>query len=193
MSRRVSDDRLGAIHLQLSDAIRKRPGKVWLSLDGKSVVEGHDLIALLDELRRRRQQAGRKGAFKYGKVTQALMAMKVGDVIILPPTTQSALTTSRATARKALGIPDARWHCEAQPGGHVRCERRPDGSDHIYGRPRNPAIAALAAMRVGEKIVFDGKMYAALKIQARKEMGSPAAQWRSENLANGKTRATRVA
>lgn len=187
MSRTIPDERLETLTL-LASGYRKREGQArWMTIDSR------ELACIVDELRRRRQSAGRKGAFKYGKTTQLLMSMQVGDVISLPPTTQGALTTARATARKALGAPDARWHCEQQPDGTVRCERRPDGSDHIYGKPRNPAIAVLASMEVGQTVVIAGKMYNALRVQARKEMGLSTANWRSENLANGSVRVKRIA
>lgn len=191
MSRTISDDRLGAMHATLSGAIRKRSGQQWLEYNGTAIIEGHDLICLMDELVKRRNIHMRKGP-RYGKITLAMAAMQVGDVIILPPTPQSSLTTSRASARKKMGVPDARWHCEDQ-NGHVRCERRPDGSDHIFGRGRNPAIAVMAAMPIGTSVVIEGKMYAGIRQQARQESGSPAAKWASTNLANGKTKVKRVA
>lgn len=153
-------------------------------------VPAREFACILDELRQRRNKPK---AAKHGPNTLAMMGMKVGDTIILPPTAQSALTTSRQSARKALGIPDARWHCVEQPGGHILCERRPDGSPHQYGHPRNPAIAEMVKMEVGDTIVIKGNMYARLRIMARQEMGSPAAKWRSENLANGSTRLKRIA
>ena len=154
------------------------------------MVDSRELACIVDEVRKRRDQ-GKKS--HLGSNTRAMIAMKVGDTIILPPTAQSALTTSRQSARKALGIPDARWHCSEQEGGHILCERRPDGSPHQYGHPRNPAIAEMIKMKVGDTIVIEGNMYARLRIIARQEMSSPAAKWRSENLANRSTRLKRIA
>lgn len=184
MSRRVADDRLEALQIQLRAKKNHTGVNRWFSIDCR------ELSCIIDEIRQRRE---RPKQARYGKNTLAMMAMQVGDVIILPPTAQSALTTSRESARKALNAPDARWHCEEQPGGHIRCERRPDGSPHQYGRARNPAIAEMAKMQVGDSIVIKGKMYARLRIMARQEMGSPAAKWRSESLANGSTRLKRIA
>lgn len=187
MSRRISDDRLEALTLQL------RMKKDAVGVDRWFSIDCRELSCIVDELRRRRQKGGQKGAFQYGKTTKALIAMQVGDVISLPPTTQSALTTSRTTARKALNAPEARWNCREQADGTVRVERMPDGSAHLFGRPRNPAIAVMAQMRVGECVVIKGEMYNALRVRARVDMENPLARWRSERLANGSTRVTRTA
>lgn len=187
MSRRISDDRLEALTLLL------RYKKDAVGVERLFQIDCRELSCIVDELRRRRQRGGQKGAFQYGETTKALMAMKVGDVIMLPPTTQSALTTCRKTARKALDAPEARWHCQEQPDGQVRVERMEDGSQHLFGRPRNPAIAAMANMRVGETITIKGMMYNALRIRARSDLRNPNAKWKSETLANGSTRVTRTA
>lgn len=192
MSRRISDDKLASLHLRLSGDIRKKPGAQWVEVDGL-LVEGHDLICILDELRRRRQQDGRKGSFNRSPTTRALMAMAVGDVITLPPITNGALTTNRATARKAMNAPDARWHAMTQPDGTVRVERRPDGSPHEYGLPRNPVIDQLAAMNVNGRLVIDIALTNKFKVLARQKLDNPKAQWRSEKLANGKVRVIRTA
>lgn len=194
MSRRVSDDRLGAIHLRLTDAIRQREGPQWLEYRGASVVEGHDLIALLDELRQRRRRGTDpdSGAFPIGETTAKLIAMNVGDVITLPATTNGALTNARKTARKHLNAPDARWHAMAQPDGTVRVERRPDGSAHEFGLPRNPIVDQLAAMNVNGRITVTTRLTNNFKILARRKMNQPEAQWRTEALANGKFRVRRI-
>ena len=187
MSRRITDERLEVLTLLLRGKKDAEGMDRWFNIDCR------ELSCIVDELRRRRQGNGQKGSFQYGETTKALIAMQVGDVITLPPTTQSALTTSRGTARKALDIPDARWHCETQADGTVRVERMPDGSAHIYGRPRNPAIATMAQMRVGQSVVIKGEMYNALRVRARIEMENLKAQWKSQRLANGSTRVTRTA
>lgn len=188
MSRRVSDDKLEALHLRVSGEVRKKPGPQWVT------VEGHDLIALLDELRQRRRRPGAKGAYHHGKTTKVLLAMKVGDVCMIPPTTIGAITTARKSARKALEAPDAVWACQTQPDGSVRIERMPDGSDKHYGKPKNPAVAILSKMNVNERVIIEGTLYAALKQQARKAMGEAGvgANWKSETLTTGRVRVRRV-
>lgn len=193
MSRRVSDDRLGSYHLRLSDLVRQREGPQWLDYKGQAVIEGHDLIAMLDELRQRRREGGKAGTFNRSPTTRALMAMAVGDVITLPPITNGALTTNRATARKAMNAPDARWHAMTQPDGTVRVERRPDGSPHEYGLPRNPVIDQLAGMNVNGRITIGIPLTNKFKVLARQKLNKPDAQWRTMKLANGKVRVIRTA
>lgn len=194
MSRKISDDRLGAVHARLSAAIRKRPVGEWLQYRGEAIIEGHDLIALLDELRQRRKRAGENGAFKHGKTTRVLLAMGVGDTAILPPTSIGAITSARKSARKALDNPDAVWACQTLDDGTVKVTRQPDGSDRHYGKPKNPAVAILAGMHLNQVVVIEGTLYAALKQQARKAMGEAGigANWKTETLTTGRTRVRRV-
>lgn len=198
MSRRVPDSRLELLHVQASSALRriatndhKRPGPkgpVWVQMDAR------DLAPLLDELRRRRRKPGAKGGFRLGALTKTLMAMQPGETVTLGPTTQGKLTGARRSARKALGVPDARWHSETQPDGSVRVERLEDGADQIYGKPRNPAVAILAGMVLGQTVTLDmaGHLPTPIKHQARALAKSPGLQWKTERLANGKLKVWRI-
>lgn len=203
MSRRVDDDRLEVIHLQVSGELRRaatndnRKRAKGLALEPIWVqVDARHLSPLLDELRQRRRRGTdpKSGAFPVGHTTRVLMAMKVGEAVDLPPITQGALTTCRTTARKHMGIPDARWHAETQPDGYVKVVRLPDGAAQIYGKPRNPAVAVLAAMPVDGRVILDlkGHLPAAMKHQARLAMDKAYPQWKTERLANGKLRVDRI-
>lgn len=202
MSRRVPDDRLQLMHMRVAGDLRRvakndKPGAtkspVWVTVDAR------ELAPLLDELRRRRQAPGQHGGFKESETTRALMAMAVGDVIDLPPITQGALTTLRATARKRLENPDARWHGETLPSGYVRVTRKPDGSKHEYGLPKSPAVALIAAMNLNGRITIPkgqfpaSGLHAGIKAQARLAMNYPPANWRTEKLHNGNLRVRRIA
>lgn len=159
------------------------------------LVEAHDLIALLDELRMRRKSRTRAGGqFKMSPVTRKLIAMKVGDVIEVPPMTQGALTTCRQTARAHLNKPEAVWRGTTLETGHIRIERVADGSP-LHRDYRNPAVIELASLEVAGVVILKtlrGKMHNAIKVQARKLMDNPTANWRCENLANGDVRARRT-
>lgn len=196
MSRKISDSDLETLHVRTQGEVRhvvtnngRLAAKGLPPKRAMIYVDGQTLLYVLDELRQRRNKPKQA---KLGANTLALMAMAVGDVIELDPVTQSSLTTSRQSARKQLGIPDARWHAETLASGKVRVERMPDGSPHIFGRTRNPVIDQMAALHVGRSLKFKGPMYAALKIKAREKMKNPEANWRCENLVNGKVRVTRT-
>lgn len=195
MSRRVPDDRLELIHMQVAGELRRvskneAPGTpVWVTVNAR------DVAPLLDELRRRRQ-GGAKGGFKESPKTRQLMAMAVGDVVEFPPMTQGALTTLRTTARKKLENPDARWHGETLPSGYIRVTRLEDGAE----RPekRSPAVELIAAMNLNGRIsipkdqVPASGLHAGIKAQARRLMKYPPANWRSERLKNGNLRVRRI-
>lgn len=192
MSRRVPDDRLDAVHLVATSAMRKRPRGEYLEFRGKAVIEAHDFICILDELRQRRSSPHKKGKLEIGATTKALMAMVVGDKITLPPTTIGALTSARSTARKRLEQPDAVWQAFTLADGQVEIERMPNGSPKHYGKPKNPVIPQMAAMYIGQTMIIKKPLHNAMKQQARKIMDRVGAQWRSENLANGRIRVTRT-
>lgn len=194
MSRRVSDDRLEVIHLHLSRAIRKKEGVQWLTVGGVEVCDGHDLIALLDELKRRRSTNGTTGRFLLGETTRTLMAMKVGDEVEIDPISQSKLTTARRTARKNMLNPNAVWRSYLLDNGRHRIVRAPDGSP-INEKRHNPAVYVMAKMLVGHVVTIStlkGKMHNGIKTTARNLMKNTAADWRCTNLANGDVRCTRV-
>ena len=195
MSRRISDERLAELHglikLQVKPRV-KNNSKKETPTKAMVYVDGQELCCLLDELRQRRNRPKEANISRY---TQLLMDMEVGDSFEVEPMTQSRLSTLRRTARKRMGVADARWHAETQPNGLVLITRMPDGSDHIFGKPKNPAVIILASMMVGEIVILHclkGKIYHSLKMQARKQMDYADAHWRFENLANGSVRAERI-
>lgn len=194
MSRHVSDDRLGVIHIHLSRAIRQKEGPQWLEINGVTVCDGHDLICLLDELRRRRSTTGHVGKFQLGHTAQILISMKEGDEVEIEPTTQGALTAARRTARKHLENPHAIWRSYLLESGRQKIVRAPDGSP--VNEPRhNPAVHVMAKMRVGETVVLEtlkGKMHNGIKVVARRISKNPQANWRCTNLSNGKIKCVRI-
>jgi hypothetical protein len=200
VSRRVPTTQLDTLHLKLSLLFRQMEGDRWLEyryLNGRwePLVEAHDLICLLDELRmRRRSRTRAKGQAKIGPITRQLIGMKVGDVIFIEPVPQGKLTTYRQTARHRMERPNAVWRSSTQPDGTMRVERVPDGSSY-HRDYSNPAIHVLADLKVGESAVVTtlrGKMHNELKIHARKRMGEPLANWRCENLVSGNVRVRRT-
>lgn len=196
LSRRVHDDDLAQMHLRLSAAIRKREGRQWLEFRGEALIEGHDLIALLDELRQRRKSTGRTGTaqLELGHITKVLMAMKVWEKVEIEPITKGALTNCRTSARKHMQAPDAVWHSQTLDNGLVLVTRMPNGSP-IHAKYHNRATYELAAMKAGDVILLTslkGKMHNGIKIHARKIMDNSEAQWRCENMASGNVRATRT-
>lgn len=200
MSRRVAASRLDTYHLKLSLMFRPVAGQKWLEYRHENgrwepLIEVHDLICMLDELRMRRRSRDRAaGQFKVGPITRALMAMKVGDVIELQPMTQGALTTCRQTARVRLEQPDAVWWSRKLESGLIRVERKANGSP-LHRDYRNPAVEVMAAMEVDDSVVIrtlKGKMHNAIKVQAKKLMNNPQADWRCENLNSGDVRVRRT-
>lgn len=195
MSRHVPDERLGAIQEHLIRAIRNHRDQQWVSVNEVVLCRGEDLSSLLDELRRRRQSNGQKGSFKLGPTAKLLINMKVGETVEIPPVTEGALTTARKTARRVMNNPEAVWHSYVQPNGLQRVTRAPDGSP-AYQRNHNPAVAQMAAMRIGQTITLTtvkGRMYTGLKALARRKLDKADAQWACVNLANGDIRCTRTA
>lgn len=188
MSRRIADDALEALHERIRAEVKHKEPPHWVS------VPGRDLMCILDELRRRRALAGRKGGFKLSHTTRTLLDMEVGEIRVLPPTTIGAITTARKTARKHLENPEAVWAAQTLESGKVRIERMPDGSEKHFGKPKNPAVKQLAALAVGERVVIEGGLYSSLKQQARRAMGEcgHGADWRSETLTTGRARVTRT-
>lgn len=194
MARSISDERLEILHEQFSGELRRRkdqegPIYVEMTIDVRAVSNA------LFELKQRRKEAGAKGANKLSHITVALMSLKVGESFECAPITNSALTTLRNTARKKLGIPDARWHKETLEDGICKITRMPDGTPHLYGKSKNPAIDVMANMAVGETVILKtiiGKMHNQIKVLARKKMDYAEANWKCENLANGDVRCTRI-
>lgn len=150
-----------------------------------------ELCYILDELRARRNIRNRSP--QYGELTLKLMAMEVGQVIEISPRSQSAITTCRRTARKAMGV-DGRWHCTTLKNGHIQIERRPDGSAHVYGKEPSNLGIQLASMQVDDVIIIPKgtSLYNGPKVQARNILGDARAQWRRTNMANGTARVVRV-
>ena len=178
----------------LSRAVRKTRKKVWVTAGDVTVGMAEDFRAVLDEVRRRRAQDGRMGAYAVGKTAKVLMALKVGESVEVEPITMGALTSARRTARKRMENPDAVWRSYALPNGLHRIVRAPDGSG-VYEKRHNPAVAVMAAMRVGETTTLTtlkGKMHNGIKIQARRRMDCAEANWKCLNLADGDIRCTRV-
>ena len=201
MSRRISDEALETLHLKAAGEARHASNKRsqakrrGLPKPGKALVyvDANDLACILDELRKRRSQS-KRSTLPTSELTRKLIKMNVGDTIIVEAVTNSKLTTNRATARKALDNPNARWRAESLPDGKTKITRRPDGTKHIYGLPRNPIIGKLAAMNIGQRMTVEGieRLTNAWKILAREEMEKPRAQWKTQRLANGKLKIWRV-
>lgn len=188
MSRRISDNRLELIHIQL--ALRVKTNK---DLKGAIMneVDVREYACIVEELRRRRRSLG---AIKYGELTLKLAAMAVGDKIVIPPRSQSSITTCRKSARGKLKISDARWHCTTLPSGEIEIERRPDGEPHIFGKPPNPLIAQLAGMNLNGRLKIEcpKSYYHKVKVLARQKAGNPRMNWRATNFSNGTLRIIRT-
>lgn len=197
---RLSDQRLQELHelmrFQVRGSVSNNARRAKQGKPPRAVmvyIDGQEVLYILDELRQRR--GTRKGQTGPSQRTQILMDMAVGDVVFFEPITQGALTTLRRTARKRMENPDARWHGETQNDGRVKITRMKDGSDHIFGLPRNPDIELMALMKVDDVLILKnvkGKMYNGMKVQARRIMENSEANWKCENLANGLVRARRI-
>jgi hypothetical protein len=200
----LTDERLAILHAQIKGATkrqyevnrrRERRGEpaepAWLTVDAFEVGR-----ALGELILRRQKNAPEGGGFALSETTKTLMTMRVGDTVIFPPMTQSALSTNRNTARKRMGIPDARWHGEILPDNRVRVTRMPDGSPHLYGNAgKSPAVQTMAGMAVDDVVTVSsikGPLHSSHKQQARKLMGKDYANWKATRLANGTLRITRV-
>jgi hypothetical protein len=196
MSRYLSEDRVNHLHgVAREYVIGYRNRKRKPNPEPMMYVNAIELACILDELKQRRRTDGKNGAGKLSHLTKVLMGMEVGASVEMEPMAQSRLTTLRNTARKHMGKPDARWHGETLPNGLTKVTRMMDGSRHIFGKPRNPAIDQLAAMTVGQTIIITclpGKMYNDIKVKARLLMDFAEANWKCENLANGSIKATRT-
>lgn len=189
MSVHLSDTRLAMLHLDVSRRVRHRK-------DCKTPIIGEvDLREVgwaLEELMRRRNLVAKP---RYGELTQWMIASQLGDVIVIPPKTMSAITTCRRSARKALGAPDARWWSQTLADGRVRIERMKDGAPYIFGKPPSPIPPMLASMNVNGRLTIDyrGRTFPhKFKVIARQIMDLPEAQWRYTRLVNGKIKVRRI-
>lgn len=182
MSRRIPDNRLTLLHLQLSRRVlmdKDLKGPIYDEVDVR------EYACIVEELRRNR---GTLGTPIYGELTKALAAMKVGDKIRIPPRTQSSITTCRKSARSLMGIPDARWHAQQTGGGFIDIERMPDGSSHLFGKPPNPLVDQLAAMNINGRLKTTctrNYFHNQAKVLARKKMNKPFAKWSAKTLTTG--------
>lgn len=187
MSRRVSDDKLEALHLRLISERKQAEGRgetYW------ATVLGHDLACIIDELRQRRQKPGKA---VYGPATLALAAMDVGDVITLPSSSLDTITNARDKARKLLAVPSAVWAARRQPDRTWHVERRQDGSPRANCQhPKNPQVHQLAAMKIGNEVTLDKALAHLTKVQARQRMGLPEAQWKTRKLNSGRYKVRRI-
>lgn len=149
-------------------------------------------MCVLDELRQRRE---RPKTAKLSRYTQILMQMEVGAQVEFEPMQQSRLTTLRTTARKHMGVPDAKWRGEVQANGLILVTRLPNGAEAVPGKPPHPAAGEMAKMAVGEEkvIAMPKTGFYHMKPRARKMLDIAEANWRSTALANGKFRVKRVA
>lgn len=186
----VTDLRLAVLHAEISRKVRVRKDYPNVPLYGE--VNIREYAYILNELIVRR---GTIRKTNRSPITNALIGMKVGDSIIVPEMAQSTLTTLRKTARKVLGIDDARWHGEATLSGKMKITRMADGSPHLFGKAKSPAVSILANMRIGEivTILLPGSFHNGIKVNARKQRGDPTMKWRATALVNGKHRVERTA
>lgn len=103
------------------------------------------------------------------------------------------------TARDLMGNPDARWRCESRPNGVVFIERLPDGSRYHREPTRNPKVRELISLKPGETVLSKtlksvrgaGQMGGNTKVQARKALGDPNADWSVKQHGSG-VRLTRI-
>lgn len=192
MSRHVPDDDLEKMKLMVSTRIRKVEGMVWLEYNGEALIDGHDLLALLDELLKRRINRRGNGS-QLAQITETLMAMNVGDSIEIMPVATSSMRTYRRTARARMGNPNAVWHGVTLKSGKYRLTRVPDGTNRYYSR-RSPYITELAGMEIGHSTILPitFRQVQALKAPARAEMNYPGANWSYQTLVNGRLRVRRI-
>lgn len=178
-------------HLEVSRKLRRMKDNPGLH-QATEPVSLHDLSLVLDELRRRRNA---RGTVKRAPLTEWMIRSKVGDTTVIAPKTQSAITTCRRSARKAMRNEDARWHAQTLEDGRIEIMRMDDGSSHLFGLPRNPIPGKLAAMnRHGRLVIdYDGRRFPSkFKVLAREMMGDPKADWRYTMLSTGSVRVVRV-
>lgn len=191
MARVLTDEELETLHLRV--VAEYRPLLKRTSMKGQPIfitVDARDIAAALAELKARRGAGRRPNYKRVGPITEALMAMKVGDVVELQPIVKNTLHTFIRTVRKKLDNADIMFSTETLPSGKVRVTRLADGAAPIYGFSRSPTVATMAGMRVGQtlkmtKADLPSGMTTSFRQQARKMMGLPSAKWRADLKANG--------
>lgn len=194
MTRHVSEASFEQMRYMLSSRIRGVEGKVWLTLNGEALIEGHDLIALLDELNKRRMAGTKRGYTRpTSHITEALKLMYIGETIEIEPQAYNALTSKRRTARKQLANPYAVWTARTLPSGLMEITRQPDGTPPLNPR-RSPYVAELARLRVGESFTapIDYRRVSAMKAPARMLLNDTSAKWSYQTLTDGKLRIRRT-
>ncbi len=128
------------------------------------------------------------------KDTRRMAAMEIGDVIVLPPTTRSAIHVRMKTARKLMHNPIARWQVSNTNKGETRIQRTADGeATQRKTAWDNPFIVKLASMKVAENDLFPGvkRITTSQKIAARNLLENQQADWSIRNKSNG-ARITRI-
>lgn len=136
---------------------------------------------------------------RISPLSKRLSQMIVGASIVYEGQSLQVIRQRFKTAQRLMGNPDARWRCESLPDGKVRIERLPDGSRYYRDPAKNPKVRELASLKVGETIVSKtllttrgkGQMGSNTKVQARKLMNNPEADWTVKSY-NGKVRLTRI-
>lgn len=186
MTASLSLTRLQMWHLEISRKLRMNKDKINVQRLREDV-NLRELCLVLDELLRRR---GARGKILRGPLTLWMIDSKVGETTVISPKTQSAITTCRASARRALANPDARWHAQTLPSGEIEIMRMDDGSDHVFGLPRSPIPGRLAGMNVNGRLTIHptGKTKVLTnnhKVAARELLQNPSAQWRYRTFATG--------
>lgn len=193
MSRHVPDDRLEIIFMQVQGEFRRGASNDKRTLERQGYVDpimvsvdARFLSPLLDELKQRRRARKTPLGTNANPLSGQLATMEVGEYIITQPVSHNNLTSLRRTARKRMMNGAAVWERETMADGRVRITRMPDGWS--YNHKTNPLTGVLADMRVGEHkdVVCEATdvraMHDNCKNAARRLMGKPDAQWRTQRI-----------
>lgn len=130
---------------------------------------------------------------RWGKVTRALAAMRVGEVRHFQGKGTHVLRQRLASARRLMENPRARWSMESLADNEVRVTRRPDGDTLERDETRNPVVCELLALAPGENLLSAhvtagrgaGSLTTFHRVMARRRLGEPNAQWAARATSRG--------
>lgn len=131
---------------------------------------------------------------RVSPTSRALAALAVGDKVTLANTAPVLVRHLCPTARALMGNNDATWRMRALPCGGVEATRLADGQDPNAKDPtRNAKAVELASLAVGQfktgvhikSVRGAGSVNQSDKTAARKILGNPQADWKTETLNRG--------
>ena len=137
---------------------------------------------------------------RISPLTRRLAGLAVGASFEFTGQSLNVIRQRFDMARELMGNPDAKWRCETLPDKTVRIERLADGSRYYRDPLKNPKVRELISLKVGETVVSKtlttvrgkGQMGGNTKVQARKALNSPKADWTVKQHGD-RVRLTRIA